>query len=170
MIINCIKKHKDSKAVKWDKTNLEEVLELAGTTGVVDGESLFLNLKDNTKGNIVRPGHYVIREGFGDPLVLGPDKFADQYTFGRSYSWALDMLKTGHRVCRKGWNGKGMWLMWIVSSIARPHDELRKFCNDNDLESMPTLPWIGMKTADNCFVPWLCSQTDALAEDWELAQ
>ena len=28
------------------------------------------------------------------------------------------------------------------------------------------LPWIGMKTADNSFVPWLASQTDVLAEDW----
>ncbi|NLL68412.1 MAG: DUF2829 domain-containing protein [Clostridiaceae bacterium] len=27
-------------------------------------------------------------------------------------------------------------------------------------------PWIGMKTADNKFVPWLASQTDVLAEDW----
>jgi len=23
-----------------------------------------------------------------------------------------------------------------------------------------------MRTADNKIVPWLCSQTDALAEDW----
>lgn len=29
------------------------------------------------------------------------------------------------------------------------------------------LPWIGMKTADNGFVPWLASQTDILAHDWE---
>lgn len=28
------------------------------------------------------------------------------------------------------------------------------------------LPWIGLKTADDCFVPWLASQTDMLAEDW----
>jgi len=27
-------------------------------------------------------------------------------------------------------------------------------------------PWIGMKTADDGFVPWLASQTDLLAEDW----
>ena len=26
--------------------------------------------------------------------------------------------------------------------------------------------WIGMKTADGKFVPWLASQTDILAEDW----
>lgn len=29
-------------------------------------------------------------------------------------------------------------------------------------------PWIGMKTADDGFVPWLASQTDLLAEDWEI--
>lgn len=32
--------------------------------------------------------------------------------------------------------------------------------------SATLLPWIGMKTADNKFVPWLASQTDVLAEDW----
>jgi hypothetical protein len=30
------------------------------------------------------------------------------------------------------------------------------------------LPWIGMKTADNKFVPWLASQTDVLSEDWQI--
>jgi len=33
-------------------------------------------------------------------------------------------------------------------------------------ERYPHLPWIGMKTADDKFVPWLASQTDLLAEDW----
>jgi hypothetical protein len=27
-------------------------------------------------------------------------------------------------------------------------------------------PYIGMKTADNKYIPWLASQTDMLAEDW----
>ena len=30
------------------------------------------------------------------------------------------------------------------------------------------LPYITMKTADNAIVPWLASQTDLLAEDWEI--
>jgi hypothetical protein len=46
-------------------------------------------------------------------------------------------------VARAGWNDKGMWLALTVRS----------------------LPWIGMKTADDCFVPWVASQTDLLAED-----
>lgn len=27
-------------------------------------------------------------------------------------------------------------------------------------------PWIGIKTANDIFVPWVASQTDLLAEDW----
>ena len=33
-----------------------------------------------------------------------------------------------------------------------------------------TPSWIGMKTADDTFVPWLASQTDMLAEDWEVVE
>jgi hypothetical protein len=35
-------------------------------------------------------------------------------------------------------------------------------------DSGTLLPWIGMHTADNCFVPWLASQTDLLANDWNV--
>jgi hypothetical protein len=35
-------------------------------------------------------------------------------------------------------------------------------------EHYPALPFIAMKTADDKVVPWLASQTDLLAEDWEL--
>jgi hypothetical protein len=64
---------------------------------------------------------------------------------------ALEALKLGHRVCRAGWNGKGMWL-----ELQKPDDQ-----------SKMTLPYIFMKTADDNLVPWLASQTDMLAEDWE---
>ena len=77
----------------------------------------------------------------------------------RSFGWAIEQLKDGNRVCRDGWNGKGMWLELIGSS-------------DYQVEAMSNelLPWIGMKTADNKFVPWLASQTDVLADDWTLVQ
>ena len=81
-------------------------------------------------------------------------------TFGA----ALSYLKDGKKLCRSGWNGKGMWLclvlagQWSVSEEVPGMDDL----------SLLTAPWIGMKTADGMFVPWLASQTDVLAEDWEL--
>lgn len=71
---------------------------------------------------------------------------------------ALELLKNGVRIARQGWNGKGMWL-----AIVGGHEyELNIYG-----QGQPNLlPWIGMKTADNKFVPWLASQTDILAEDW----
>jgi len=74
-----------------------------------------------------------------------------------NFSKALEALKNGHKIARFGWNGKGMWLYLIEASDY----ELKK---DIPFDS---LAWIGMKTADNKFVPWLASQSDLLAEDWE---
>ncbi|TET97737.1 MAG: DUF2829 domain-containing protein [Candidatus Stahlbacteria bacterium] len=74
-----------------------------------------------------------------------------------NFSEILNCLKNGQKVARVGWNGKGMWLKLIRG------DEYD--VKDNG-EGWETLPWIGMKTADNKFVPWLASQTDILAEDW----
>lgn len=76
------------------------------------------------------------------------------------FSQALDELKKGNRVARQGWNGKGMWLKLV------PADEWRTYVRTDVSQVVERLPWIGMKTADNKFVPWLCSQTDMLAEDW----
>jgi hypothetical protein len=89
-----------------------------------------------------------------------------------NFGLALEHLKTGGRVCRTGWNGKGMWLILVSPSHATvtPNPWYYNILHSNALvpfEPKP-LPWIGMKTADNCFVPWLASQTDILAEDWEL--
>lgn len=66
--------------------------------------------------------------------------------FGR----AIDELKRGGKVCRDGWNGKGMWLALQVP----------------DEHSKMGLPYIYMRTVDGKLVPWLASQTDMLAEDW----
>jgi hypothetical protein len=65
---------------------------------------------------------------------------------------AIKELQNGERVSRSGWNGKGMWL-----ALQRP-----------DAHSKMTLPYIYMKTADDQLVPWLASQTDILAMDWDV--
>lgn len=70
------------------------------------------------------------------------------------FSQALEWLKTGNRLARDGWNGKGMWI-----EIQMP-----------DAGSKMTLPYIYMKTADNQLVPWLASQTDIMANDWTIVR
>ncbi|PVE25421.1 DUF2829 domain-containing protein [Microvirga sp. KLBC 81] len=84
-----------------------------------------------------------------------------------SFGHAIEALKVGHRVARAGWNGKGMFLRLVLSIHDIPrggttHPVYRLTTEDE----ATALPWIGMKTADNKFVPWLASQTDMLANDW----
>lgn len=71
-----------------------------------------------------------------------------------NFSMALEHLKTGSSMARSGWNGKDMYI------------KIRHV----DAGSRMTLPYIYMKTADQELVPWLASQTDILAEDWEIAR
>jgi hypothetical protein len=76
-----------------------------------------------------------------------------------SFELALVALKTGRKVSRSGWNGKGMWLQIFKIHTHTPIQD-----------GMTMLPFIAMKTADNHFVPWLASQTDVLADDWDLVE
>lgn len=76
-----------------------------------------------------------------------------------NFGKALEALKEGKKVARKGWNGKGIYL-----KLQNP-----------DEHSKMTLPYIYIVTtnlvtdnpdAPKGVVPWLASQTDMLAEDW----
>ena len=83
-----------------------------------------------------------------------------------SFGDAIRALKRGGKVARSGWNGNGMW----VALIGALSYEIAPGILDNNIENPcnPKLsPWIGMKAADGTFVPWLASQTDILAEDWQ---
>lgn len=85
---------------------------------------------------------------------------ADTYSFGD----AINFLKAGKKVARKGWNGKDMFL--FLATDIEFHTEADLSCV-SDLEGDLTLPAVVMKTADDHFcVGWLASQTDMLADDW----
>lgn len=90
--------------------------------------------------------------------------------------WAVGQLKAGQRVRRAGWNGKGMWLS--LSGPMEPREiAFENFWSANNAEyarqnggSAKVLPCVTMKTATGeILMGWLCSQTDLLATDWELA-
>lgn len=82
-----------------------------------------------------------------------------------SFSTALELLKQGQKICRKGWNGKGMWLSYLD-----PYHNNQFSITEKDGAEGTFSPYIGMKTADNKYVPWLASQTDLLADDWMIAE
>lgn len=79
------------------------------------------------------------------------------------FGWALKRLVAGRKVCRQGWNGKGIFIELQVP----------------DKNSRMTSPYIfidttGLQTSNTAApksrVPPLASQTDMLAEDWEVVE
>lgn len=90
-------------------------------------------------------------------------------TFGQ----ALEALKQGKRIARKGWNGKGMFLFLLPASDAVPtkaiYDPALRQVIEEQIggDTFQALGSIRMFTADKKILTgWLASQTDMLSEDW----
>lgn len=88
------------------------------------------------------------------------------------FGMAIVALKRGECVARKGWNGKGMFLTLQQGSVVdgnnMRNDGAKKFYEDAKCN---IAPHIDMKAADHTYVVgWLASQTDMLAEDWEIVK
>lgn len=82
-----------------------------------------------------------------------------------TFSDALVMLKLGMKVARSGWNGKSMFLFLVPGSTFKVNRPPLMGIYPEGTE-IKYHAHIDMRTADGQIVPWLCSQTDALAEDW----
>ena len=80
---------------------------------------------------------------------------------GLSFGLAIEALKQGKKVSRAGWNGKGLWVQMVPQkgdSVYLSH-----------LELLYPVPGDGSLPYPNgAHVPWAPSQTDVLAEDWQI--
>lgn len=107
---------------------------------------------------------------------------ANTLTFGQ----ALESLKHGSLVCRTGWNGKGMFIFmrpsdeldvnFIINTVKSLPSSLKKYYevqesnpNQESIGKVKFTAYLCMKAADGTIVNgWLASQTDMLAEDWQV--
>lgn len=107
---------------------------------------------------------------------------------GLSFGAALNFVKSGGLAAREGWNGKGMFIFqrpedtletgFIINNVKSLPQSLKDYYQKIDSQEMPAeqgLTWVTftaylcMKAADGSIVNgWLASQTDMLAEDWQL--
>lgn len=86
---------------------------------------------------------------------------------------AIKALKDGKKVCREGWNGKGMYLWLLPESVVKRECVKDKKLLDafGDSDELTCCGSIRMFTADKKVVTgWLASQTDMLAEDWMIVE
>lgn len=109
------------------------------------------------------------QEGYGVRYEDGYESWSPKDVFdaayapedgGMNFGHALAALKEGRKVQRAGWNGVGLWLELQVP----------------DAHSKMTLPYIfiaypaSAKNTPGARVPWLASQTDMLADDWQITE
>lgn len=86
---------------------------------------------------------------------------------------AIECLKDGEKVARAGWNGKGMWLVLVPGT---PNAKLREgtpyhtALGQSECEILPHIDmWTTNADGRRAMLPgWLASQTDMLAEDWDI--
>ena len=106
---------------------------------------------------------YVVKYEDGYISWSPKDTFEKAYklTSGLSFGLAIDAMRSGNKVARSGWNGKGIF---IELQIPDEHSKM-------------THPYIFIDTTglqtDNASapknrVPWLASQTDMLSCDWKI--
>lgn len=92
-----------------------------------------------------------------------------------NFGEALEELKKGKKVCREGWNGKGMFIFLTQGSEVKTevlrHNIIKDYFMSKDEGTVNILPHIDMKSADDKIViGWLASQADLLAEDWQIKE
>lgn len=82
---------------------------------------------------------------------------------------ALEAIENGQMVSREGWNGRGMFIFLVPGStfqVNRP--PLLGIYPEGTM--IKYRAHVDMKTDNGQVVPWLCSQTDMLADDWSIVE
>lgn len=109
------------------------------------------------------------------------------------FGYAVEAAKMGLRIARKGWNGKGMFVFmrpaddlpidFLIDKVKSLPKSVKDFYlqdvtdeNGNRISAEESdmvkfTAYLCMKAADGTIVNgWLASQTDILAEDWEILE
>lgn len=90
------------------------------------------------------------------------------------FSFAMRYLKAGHKLQRKGWNGKGQYVVAQVNATVTSADKIWNVHNKEHAiklgGTITVAPYLTLKTAqDTLAMGWIPSTGDLFAEDWQLA-
>lgn len=91
-----------------------------------------------------------------------------------SFGTAIEALKQGRRVARKGWNGKGMFIFMQVPSdidedIIPKMQSLPQSVKDEFIRRGGGIRYrnqLAMVYPDNTIYGWVASPSDVLEKDW----
>jgi hypothetical protein len=84
---------------------------------------------------------------------------------GLSFGLALEMLKSGSKVARAGWNGKGLFV-YYVPAASYPVQTGAAKSHYGEGSMVPYNAYMAIKNVDDTVSTWVPSVNDCLAEDW----
>jgi len=96
-----------------------------------------------------------------------------------SFGLAIEAAKKGLKIARKGWNGKGMFVVYMSPMHLPPFScqHTKRKVNDRTAKwigedtPLDSLGYFAIFTADRKWQPgWLASQTDMLSDDWMIVE
>lgn len=82
-----------------------------------------------------------------------------------NFGKAIQLLKEGKRVQRKGWNGKGQYIE-LATCISYTNTNKEVINAEHDAIGNKAIAFVGTSGVQ---LGWLASQADMLAEDWKIA-
>ena len=83
------------------------------------------------------------------------------------FTEALEHAKQGAKISREGWNGKGMFVFLVNGDSIK--EAIHNAYGDPTKDGYDVRDFLMMFTAQSDLVPWVVSQADLLAEDWQVA-
>lgn len=95
------------------------------------------------------------------------------------FGWAIEAMKLQAKVRRKGWNGKGQFVVLMPALYLPPYNTQGESRKVNDRTAkwigedkpLDSQPYFALFNAQGKWQPgWVPSTADCLAEDWENAE
>lgn len=116
---------------------------------------------DGGRGNDSRHAGYIswspvdVFERTYKPVLVG----------GMTFGQALEAIKTGQRIVRSGWNGKGMFV-YLVPPASYPVQTGAAKAHFGEGAMVPYNAYMAIKNVDGTVSTWVPSVNDCLATDW----
>lgn len=82
-----------------------------------------------------------------------------------NFGQALELLKSGHKLARNGWNGKGMFIYYVPAGRFSAYTAIASEIADED-GKVNYNPYFAIKNVNGTVSTWVPSVNDCLAEDW----
>jgi hypothetical protein len=153
------------KRTHYDETDEHRIALILQCGGVAEGRD---SDQFNAEAMAIEVAHkYALKQGW----IINPQN-PEQFSF----SDALNLLKQGNKICRKGWNGADQWLSiscretkdMAAESFWSPHNA--EFARQNG-GSAKVAPCITLKNAQGMIIMgWIPSAGDLFANDWMISQ